>query len=172
MLCVTRTYLAFLCPRQKRPVAIRMARKKLRPCQISGLRALVRFPIAVQHACAQDVAQALPEYHHSHCERRLNAALALEGRALEESCLLLKDTPRSGPKQISERSAPEGRGKPNSTVPTSIRSRTRFAKLKALLRAAAERTADGLWDTIGSLIDRFTPEECAHYFAAAGYDAN
>ena len=47
-----------------------------------------------------------------------------------------------------------------------------FAKLKALLRAAAERTVDGLWDTIGSLIDRFTPEECAHYFAAAGYDAN
>lgn len=47
-----------------------------------------------------------------------------------------------------------------------------FAKLKALLRAAAERTVDGLWDTIGSLIDRFTPEECAHYFVAAGYDAN
>ena len=47
-----------------------------------------------------------------------------------------------------------------------------FAKLKALLRAAAERTVDGLWDTIGILIDRFTPAERAHYFAAAGYDAN
>jgi transposase len=46
-----------------------------------------------------------------------------------------------------------------------------FAKLKALLRAAAERTVDALWTTIGSLIDRFTPEECANYFAAAGYDA-
>jgi transposase len=46
-----------------------------------------------------------------------------------------------------------------------------FAKLKALLRAAAERTVDGLWGTIGSLIDRFTPEECTNYFAAAGYDA-
>lgn len=46
-----------------------------------------------------------------------------------------------------------------------------FAKLKALLRSAAERTVDGLWDRIGRLIDCFTPEECANYFAAAGYDA-
>ena len=46
-----------------------------------------------------------------------------------------------------------------------------FAKLKALLRGAAERTVDALWTTIGSLIDRFTAEECANYFAAAGYDA-
>jgi transposase len=46
-----------------------------------------------------------------------------------------------------------------------------FAKLKALLRGAAERTVDGLWDRIGNLIDRFTPQECANYFAAAGYDA-
>ena len=45
-----------------------------------------------------------------------------------------------------------------------------FAKLKALLRKAAERTVDGLWRRIGNLIDRFTPEECANYFAAAGYD--
>jgi transposase len=47
-----------------------------------------------------------------------------------------------------------------------------FAKLKALLRAAAERTVEALWITIGSLIDRFTPKECANYFTAAGYDAN
>jgi transposase len=46
-----------------------------------------------------------------------------------------------------------------------------FAKLKALLRGAAERTVDGLWERIGKLIDRFTPQECANYFAAAGYDA-
>ncbi len=46
-----------------------------------------------------------------------------------------------------------------------------FAKLKALLRKAAERTVEGLWDTIGRLIDTFTPRECANYFAAAGYDA-
>lgn len=47
-----------------------------------------------------------------------------------------------------------------------------FAKLKALLRKAAERTVDGLWDTIGRLVDVFTPQECANYFAAAGYDAD
>ncbi len=45
-----------------------------------------------------------------------------------------------------------------------------FAKLKALLRKAAERTIGGLWDAIGRLIDLFTPTECANYFAAAGYD--
>lgn len=47
-----------------------------------------------------------------------------------------------------------------------------FAKLKALLRKAAERTVDGLWKTIGRLVDVFTPQECANYFAAAGYDAD
>ena len=46
-----------------------------------------------------------------------------------------------------------------------------FAKLKALLRQAAERTVDGLWTAIGRLLDAFTPQECANYFAAAGYDA-
>jgi transposase len=47
-----------------------------------------------------------------------------------------------------------------------------FAKLKALLRKAAERTVDGLWNAIGNLIDIFTPTECANYFAAAEYDAD
>jgi transposase len=46
-----------------------------------------------------------------------------------------------------------------------------FAKLKALLRKAGERTVDALWSTIGRLIDQFTPNECRNYFAAAGYDA-
>jgi transposase len=36
-----------------------------------------------------------------------------------------------------------------------------FPKLKALLRKAAERTVDGLWETIGRLIDLFEPQECA-----------
>ena len=44
------------------------------------------------------------------------------------------------------------------------------AKLKALLRWAAERTVGDLWDAIGRLIDLLTPDECANYFAAAGYD--
>jgi transposase len=46
-----------------------------------------------------------------------------------------------------------------------------FAKLKAWLRKAAERTVEGLWSTIGRLIDLFSSAECANYFKAAGYDA-
>jgi transposase len=45
-----------------------------------------------------------------------------------------------------------------------------FAKLKALLRKAAERTMDGLWRLIGQLIDTFPPQECVNYFTAAGYE--
>ena len=45
-----------------------------------------------------------------------------------------------------------------------------FAKLKALMRAKAERTIAGLWDTVGAILERFTPDECANYFKAAGYD--
>ena len=45
-----------------------------------------------------------------------------------------------------------------------------FAKLKALLRAKAERTIATLWDAVGPLLDLFTPTECANYFKTAGYD--
>ena len=45
-----------------------------------------------------------------------------------------------------------------------------FAKLKALLRKAAARTVDDLWDAIADAIDAFTSTECENYFAAAGYD--
>jgi transposase len=47
-----------------------------------------------------------------------------------------------------------------------------FAKLKALLRRAAERSVEGLWAAIGAAVDAFTPQECANYFAAAGYDTD
>jgi transposase len=47
-----------------------------------------------------------------------------------------------------------------------------FAKLKANLRKAAERTVGGLWDKIGDLLDTFTPTEYANYFISCGYDAN
>lgn len=47
-----------------------------------------------------------------------------------------------------------------------------FAKLKAMLRKAAARTVEGLWNAIGRIIGTFTPAECANYFAAAGYDAD
>lgn len=46
-----------------------------------------------------------------------------------------------------------------------------FAKLKAYLRKAAQRTVDGLWATIGTLVRSFTPTECKNYFKAAGYHA-
>ncbi|PWC87481.1 transposase [Azospirillum sp. TSH100] len=44
-----------------------------------------------------------------------------------------------------------------------------FAKLKALLRRAKDRTVDGLWRRIGQLLDHFKPDECANNFRAAGY---
>jgi transposase len=44
-----------------------------------------------------------------------------------------------------------------------------FAKLKALLRKAAERSVEGLWNRIAVLLDAFTPEECVNYFRNAGY---
>ena len=44
-----------------------------------------------------------------------------------------------------------------------------FAKLKALLRKAAERSVDGLWNRIARLLDAFPPAECANYFRNAGY---
>ena len=46
-----------------------------------------------------------------------------------------------------------------------------FAKLKSLLRAAAARTIPDLWKAIADALCRFTPQECANYLAAAGYDA-
>ena len=45
-----------------------------------------------------------------------------------------------------------------------------FAKLKALLRKAAERTVDGLWDAIAASSTPSPRHECANYFKAAGYD--
>ena len=44
-----------------------------------------------------------------------------------------------------------------------------FAKLKALLRKAAERSVDGLWNRIALLLDAFPPDECANYFRNAKY---
>ena len=44
-----------------------------------------------------------------------------------------------------------------------------FAKLKRLLRKAAERTKRATWKRIGTLIDQFSPEECSNYFRNSGY---
>ena len=44
-----------------------------------------------------------------------------------------------------------------------------FAKLKHLLRKAAERTLEATWKRIGSLLDEFQPTECANYLTNSGY---
>lgn len=44
-----------------------------------------------------------------------------------------------------------------------------FAKLKALLRKAATRSVEALWDTIGLLLDAFSPVECSNFLRNSGY---
>ena len=44
-----------------------------------------------------------------------------------------------------------------------------FAKLKALLRKAAERTFDDVCNRIATLLNAFSPAECANYIRNAGY---
>ena len=44
-----------------------------------------------------------------------------------------------------------------------------FAKLKALLRKAAARTVAALETAIATALAAVSPQDCAHYFAHAGY---
>jgi transposase len=44
-----------------------------------------------------------------------------------------------------------------------------FAKLKTLLRKAAERTVTATWQRIGKLLDLFSAKECANYIRNSGY---
>ena len=44
-----------------------------------------------------------------------------------------------------------------------------FAKLKALLRKAAARTKNDLWQAIGRLLDTVSPAECARYLRHCDY---
>ena len=46
-----------------------------------------------------------------------------------------------------------------------------FSKLKTLIRKAAARTYDALWQAVGQVCDLFTEQECYNYFRAAGYEA-
>jgi transposase len=46
-----------------------------------------------------------------------------------------------------------------------------FAKLKTLFRKADRRTVEESWREVGSLLDRFSPAECAAYLRHAGYGA-
>ena len=45
-----------------------------------------------------------------------------------------------------------------------------FAKLKALLRKAAEHSVPALWDRIAQLLGLFSSAECANYFRHLGYE--
>lgn len=45
-----------------------------------------------------------------------------------------------------------------------------FAKLKTLLRKAAARTINELWDAICDALLNLSPTECTNYFTAAGYE--
>ena len=44
-----------------------------------------------------------------------------------------------------------------------------FSKLKTLLRAAAERNVDDLWDRVGEILNQISPTECQNYIRHAGY---
>jgi len=44
-----------------------------------------------------------------------------------------------------------------------------FAKLKTLLRKAAERSVEATWKRIGALLPNFTPQECANFLRNSGY---
>jgi transposase len=44
-----------------------------------------------------------------------------------------------------------------------------FSKLKSLLRKAACRTVQALWNEIANLLDAFNAAECKNYFKNAGY---
>jgi len=47
-----------------------------------------------------------------------------------------------------------------------------FSKLKALIRKAAARSYDALWQTVGHVCDLFPDEECFNFFTAAGYETD
>jgi len=44
-----------------------------------------------------------------------------------------------------------------------------FAKLKALLRKAAQRSTETLWQEIANLLQSVSAQECVNYFTASGY---
>ena len=47
-----------------------------------------------------------------------------------------------------------------------------FSKLKAILRKAAARSIDDLWQVIADALDEFSQQDCRNYFTAAGYEPN
>jgi len=46
-----------------------------------------------------------------------------------------------------------------------------FSKLKRSVRAAGERTVEGLWAAVGRLLEQVRPAECRNSLRPCGYDA-
>jgi transposase len=44
-----------------------------------------------------------------------------------------------------------------------------FSKIKTLLRRQDPRTVEATWRSVGTILQRFPPEECSRYLAHAGY---
>jgi hypothetical protein len=72
----------------------------------------------------------------------------------------LRDGQSARPPDGRRPGCPRGNGRPANA----------FAKLKAILRKAAARTIPSLWNAIRDALPQFTPEECANFFTAAGYE--
>lgn len=47
-----------------------------------------------------------------------------------------------------------------------------FSKLKTLIRKAAARSYEELWQAVGHVCDLFSEEECYNFFKAAGYQTD
>lgn len=47
-----------------------------------------------------------------------------------------------------------------------------FSKIKSLLRKAAARNYDEVWQSLGQICSLFSVTECQNYFSAAGYEFN
>jgi transposase len=65
--------------------------------------------------------------------------------------------------------APGSQHRPPRSVRSGAPIEQLFAKLKALLRKAAARTRDELWQAIGRLLAAVPPPECANYLSHCGY---
>ena len=73
-------------------------------------------------------------------------------------------------KGLAVRQAIEAAGATLRYLPDFNPIENAFSKLKAFLRKAAARTIDDLWDVIRDALSTFTPQDCANYFTATGYE--
>ena len=69
--------------------------------------------------------------------------------------------------------AAKAAARPIDDMRGSIKQRKHLSSIlvQHTLRKAAERSVRGLWHRIGSIVQTFSPQECANYFRHAGYAA-